>query len=346
MPYTYTSRVQGMAERNLKAIEDSCGSLAFNKVILFLNHGCNLRCRGCYVKAERSKGDFLPFDEMLRAMQYGRAKGARYLVIPGYGEPLMDPDFWRLIELARELDLDPVVYTNATLVDAAAANRLKALQVMVIAKRNSFNGSLQDEIVGTEGASVLMDKGVKNLLAAGFKSPRLALESYITRSLLDGLKNVLRFCRKNNLLPYFEAFENSAPEIVAQIEGPLISDEELTAFFDELAEIDQREFGLVVAIPDGSRIYCFGPGVQATSPIFQVGQNTCCDRSFTSFCISHMGDVRFCVDHRKTVGNIREASIEDILNPAKNARLRMVFPTPCSYQTARYRESLAKRGGR
>ncbi len=340
MTFEYVSKTQNIALRNLKIVEAGQGSLSFDKVVIFLNRGCNFNCKGCYVKGEGKNGKSLSFDDMKNAIRFGGDRGARFLVIPGYGEPLMDPDLWRVVEFAKDEGLESVIYTNAALIDKYSANRLKTLQVTVIAKRNTFNHKLQDELVRCKGASLLMKKGLQHLLDAGFVGPKLAIESYVIRPLLEDLKDVLRFCRRNNVLPYFEAFENSAPSILEETLLPLITDEELTNFFYELSEIDRKEFGIKVDIPDGERIYRFGPDDIPTPPITQMLQKDCCDRSYTSFCVSHMGDVRFCVDHRKTVGNIHDNPIDFILDPSKNQRLRSTFPKPCSYQTARFRSSL------
>ncbi|MCK5680007.1 radical SAM protein [bacterium] len=333
---SYTQEAGALARHNLATVKTGAGSLFFDKVSIFLNRGCNLQCRGCYVKAMPERQPSLELAEIREIILFGRSRGARYLVIPGFGEPFLDERIWPTIEFARENGLQSVIYSNGTMIDRLAAQRCRALGVTLLLKRNSFNHKLQDYWAGINGASRLMEKGLHNLLAAGYQAPELALESYVVRPLLDELKEVLRFCRRHNLLPYFEAFENSSPEIAGEIGAELLSDQELTDFFDQLAAIDRNEFGLDVIIPEGARIYSFAAGLPQSSPVFRLDQKICCDRSFTTFSVAHTGAVRLCVDHRKEVGNIHSESLETIFDPLKNHRLSEFFRRPCSYQTAHY----------
>jgi MoaA/NifB/PqqE/SkfB family radical SAM enzyme len=288
------------------------------------------------VKAAPDGEAALSLDQIRHSLEFGQSRGARFLVIPGYGEPLLDPNFWRTLELARDLDIEPVVYTNGSLIDEEAAQTLKRLDVTILAKRNSFDDETQNALVRHPGASLLMARGLDELISAGFRSPKLALESYVVRPILEDLKEVLRFCRRRNLLPYFEAFEDSSPTVASDIGCSLLTDAELTEFFDELALIDKEEFGLDVQIPQGCRVYCFGEGMPAEEPLIRVDGELCCDRVFSTFCVAHTGDVGFCVNHRKRVGNINQRSLEEILDPAGNPRLQELFLLPCSYESARY----------
>ena len=339
MLVSYMSNAESVARHNIAAVCEGNGVLRFDKAIVFLNGGCNLDCAGCYVKAVPDGKSALSIEQIRAALLFGQARGARFFVVPGYGEPLLDPNFWPALELARELDLERIVYTNGTLIDQDAAQRLKQLDATVLAKRNSFNDATQDALVRQDGASRLMARGLNELVAAGFGSPKLALESYVIRPILEDLKDLLRFCRRRDLLPYFEAFENSSPAIAADIGCSLMTDEELTSFFDELAAIDREEFGLDIQIPDGCRVYCFADGIPPEEPLITLNGKPCCDRIFSTFCVAHTGDVGFCVNHRKCVGNINESSLEEILDPIRNARLRDVFLLPCSYESARYHQA-------
>lgn len=336
MACNYTSAVGKIAAHNLKVIEQKNGILRFDKVLVFLNQGCNFSCAGCYVKAVKDNNSNLPFEKIREALLYAKKHGARFFVIPGYGEPLMDNNLWPSLELANELKMESVLYTNSSLIDLPTAKRFKKLSVRIIAKRNTFNHKTQDQLSGVKGASEMMLKGMKNLMQAGYKSPYLALESYIIKPILDDIKDVLRFCRKENLLPYFESYEKSLSKIPPGIGGELLTSEELTNFFDELAYIDNHEFGIKIKIPKGCRIYSFSPEIPIESSIIEVDSNWCCDRIFSTFCVAHNGNVSFCVDHRKTIGNIYQDSLDNIFDSKTNQQFRCIFRKPCSYESAKY----------
>jgi MoaA/NifB/PqqE/SkfB family radical SAM enzyme len=93
---------------------------------------CNLRCVGCRfhspVVHRSSAADpgvqdmsWDVFENLCRQLQ---AAGTRVLFLMGSGEPLLHPDIFRMITMAKELGLHVTVISNGTLVDEAAANRL------------------------------------------------------------------------------------------------------------------------------------------------------------------------------------------------------------------------------
>lgn len=331
--YLHTNN--SLIARNIAAIRKGKGSLRFDKALLFLNGGCNLNCYGCYTGAPQGDSRRLDLATIQRILEFAHVRGITYLVIPGHGEPLMDPDFFTVLEEAQKLGLRPVVYSNGTKINANSAARLRELNVQLLLKRNSMNHSRQDFLVDCPGASHRMAEGLDHLVAAGYDERSLFLESYILHSLKEDLKDVLRYCRKRGLSPYFEAFERVPGKIPPQLAADLLSDAELTEFFNTLASIDKKEFGIDVSIPEGCRVYSLGLGSSVEDN--EKEGNGCCDRVFTSFCVAHDGAVRLCVDHLKTIGNVNDGDLEEILDPG-NHQLREVFEKPCSYQSASYRK--------
>ena len=84
---------------------------------------CNLRCAGCYA-GEYSQRDDLPYEVVDRVLDEAEALGIFFVTVLG-GEPFIRDDLWDLYEKHRDIYFQ--VYTNGTLLDQAAVDRLAAL---------------------------------------------------------------------------------------------------------------------------------------------------------------------------------------------------------------------------
>lgn len=180
-----------------------------------------------------------------------------------------------------------------------------------------------------------MEYGLNVLLEAGYKEPRIGIDTYIIKSNYNDIPNLLRFCRQNKILPYFESFLLPNFSKRKELEHEIISDKEITKLFDKLKEIDEKEFGIKTKLHEGQRIYCSSFNQEFESPICDINGIKTCSRPFSVFSVVNNGDVRFCVVHYKTIGNIKEKSLEEILS-VNNPKLREVFHKPCIYSTANY----------
>ena len=84
---------------------------------------CNLRCEGCYA-GDYSQRDDLPYEVLDRVLDEAEALGIFFVTVLG-GEPFVRGDLWDLYEKHRDIYF--MVYTNGTLLDQAAVDRLAAL---------------------------------------------------------------------------------------------------------------------------------------------------------------------------------------------------------------------------
>ena len=83
---------------------------------------CNLRCLHCYSASGR--GHDLPSSEVEHRLAIAREAGADLVILTG-GEPLLHPDFDRILEAAQALDLETVMRCNGVLITKDTAHRLK-----------------------------------------------------------------------------------------------------------------------------------------------------------------------------------------------------------------------------
>jgi putative heme d1 biosynthesis radical SAM protein NirJ2 len=90
-----------------------------------VTRACNLRCRHCYRDAGPRDPDELTTGEAIGLIDEIARAGFAILILSG-GEPLLRDDLCELIAHAARRGMKPVLGTNGTLLDTAAAARLKA----------------------------------------------------------------------------------------------------------------------------------------------------------------------------------------------------------------------------
>lgn len=133
-----------------------------------LTPACNLRCRHCYAAARPADTALLSREEALRTVRTLAELKVPALLLSG-GEPLMHPNLFEIITLARECGIRVTLSTNGTLIDDDDAARLKALDVAYVGI--SIDGSPQehDRFRGQEGAYARSLKAMRRCRDAGVK---------------------------------------------------------------------------------------------------------------------------------------------------------------------------------
>jgi len=296
---------------------NGCGT--FSSLALDTASVCNLACQFCFTGVNRRNGgDSLSLEESKQAIGFAHEHGVRELVIAGAGEPLMDECFWPAVDYANAQNMQVVLYTNGTLIDDALAQKIAAQIHRVLVKRNCMDHGAQDSVTGVPGSSLRMLAGLQALMSAGLRAPRLCAESYILRSLTKSLEEVLRYCRRNGLAPYFESLYTPNGDAPESLEDEALSNHELTQFFLRLATIDRCEFGIDTPLYVGARTYGEKP----------------CPRLRTTFSVGCDGEVRLCVDPTKRLGNIRQEALSDILSQERVETGRGQNGFCCSFPTA------------
>jgi hypothetical protein len=93
-------------------------------------------------------------------------------------------------------------------------------------------------------------RALADLLEAGFRAPNLAIDVVVAKQNREELANLLRMCRMLGVIPYFErmALAGRAKKLNGNI---VLAQEEADAAFEELRQIDEKEFGFTWALtPD------------------------------------------------------------------------------------------------
>ncbi|HEX8172986.1 MAG TPA: radical SAM protein [Thermoanaerobaculia bacterium] len=133
-------------------------------VQLELTYRCNWRCVFCYNPRHFDRAA-LCGDEWIAVLGELRALGTLNVVLTG-GEPLAHPEFFRIAAAAREQAFALRIFTNATLVDDAAADTIAALRVLAVeVSIHGATAEVHEAATARRGSFEAMLAGVARLRA-------------------------------------------------------------------------------------------------------------------------------------------------------------------------------------
>lgn len=138
-------------------------------VVWSVTRSCNLKCMHCYANSENKKYEGeLDTEEALRLIDVMSEMKVPVILFSG-GEPLARPDIFQLAEYAIGKGIRITFSTNGTLIDEAAAHRIKSLGVGYVGISLDGVGEVHDYFRNRTGAFELAMRGVRSCIAQGQK---------------------------------------------------------------------------------------------------------------------------------------------------------------------------------
>lgn len=262
---------------------------------LELSRTCNLRCIYCYASSGAALENELSLQEIFSVIDQAVQLGAQKIIVLGGGEPLLYPKLFNVIDYILSKSLDVDLFTNGTLIDKDVAVALYRRGIAISMKMNSREPEIQDLLAGKKGTFVAIEKGLDALMEAGYpdENHTLGIETIVCQQNYDELPDIWRWARKQSILPYVEIMTMQGRAM--ENRGLEVSTEKLRVLFEELARIDEAEFG---------RKWLPLPPLAASS----------CARHEYSCTITSIGDVHPCPGVSIACGNIRNQSLRRILH--------------------------------
>ena len=129
---------------------------------------CNLRCIHCHTLGGKPSADELTTAEAKRLLdQLAGVSEFRMMAFTG-GEPLVRHDLFELLAYSQALGFTNTMATNATLIDEAAACRLRRYGVVIAAvSLDGFDAATHDFVRGLPGSFEAALQGMRALRRAG-----------------------------------------------------------------------------------------------------------------------------------------------------------------------------------
>lgn len=165
-------------------------------VVWSTTRSCNLNCVHCYTDSHNQayQGE-LTTDEGKNLINDLAAFAIPSLLFSG-GEPLMRKDLFHLIEYAAGRSIRPVISTNGTLIDRAAAQRIKDSGVVYVGISLDGMEECNDVFRGVKGAFARAMSGFGNCIAVG---QRVGLRLTLTKHTYRDLDEIFDFIEKEGI---------------------------------------------------------------------------------------------------------------------------------------------------
>lgn len=262
---------------------------------LELSRACNLRCVYCYASSGKPLPDELTLSEIFSVIDQAVSLGARKIVVLGGGEPLLYPEIFTVIDYIRAAGAQVDLFTNATLIDSRKAKALFERKISISMKLNSRKPAIQDYLAGKDGTFSAIEKGLKNLLAAGYPDEEhtLGIETIICKQNYDEIPDLWRWARMQDIIPYIEVMTSQGR---ATCNGNLeVKPEKIKILFDTLAAMDAEEFGC------------------NWTPIPPLAASHCARHEY-SCTVTATGEIHPCPGVNLAAGNIRQQPLAEILS--------------------------------
>jgi len=267
---------------------------------------CNCDCEYCFRGGNPSDKKVRFENEIIREQLFKSIKemsdlGVKTINIIGAGEPLMDNNLEELLGYISNLGITSVIATNGSKITSDLINTFEKYQTSVILKLNTLDSILQNKLVRRDWFAEKRDYGLKLLLEAGFNksckeyNTRLGINSIVFQENKREIFDILRFCRKNNLMPVMSTFIPSGR--TKEKTDQEVSMKEFIDISKKAQKIDTDEFDMKY-----NRLLPYLGGVPCTQ----------CSKSSIYLTIS--GDIFDCPGQLHSYGNIKDISIKEALN--------------------------------
>lgn len=260
-------------------------------VHLDVTYRCNERCEHCYLEHD-DRGEMSTAEIRVLLEQLASA-GVFFLTISG-GEPLVRTDCFEVIEHARALQFNVKLKTNAVLITASEARRIRDLGVeQVQISLYSHRAEIHDAITKVRGSMDRTLAGIRVLRAEGLK---VSVANVLMKSNAGDSEAV------RALAGEFGAHYTLDPTITPMIDGAT----EVLRYRASAADVAGvfHNSALVGNVEE----FCAPP--QAVDD--DILEGLPCSAGHTACYISPYGDVYPCVQFPLVCGNVRREAFAQI----------------------------------
>lgn len=144
-----------------------------NSYYVYLTGGCNLACRHCWIspayQSNGGTGGHLDYKLFALAIEEGLPLGLNHVKLTG-GEPLLHPDFLRIVDLLHKKTLGLSIETNGTLITKSLAYYLKERSTLgsISVSLDGSTKETHDPFRGVKGSFEKTVQGIRFLVEAGY----------------------------------------------------------------------------------------------------------------------------------------------------------------------------------
>ena len=288
---------------------------------------CNLKCLGCRshsphvsrpARSDTGPPD-LSLDMFARLCDDLRRMGVEYLVLTGEGEPLLHPDIFEILALAKRTGCRVTLFTNGTLLTPAKVEALldSGLHTLRVSLWAGSQEEYQKNYPGTpSNLFPAVTEGLRRFSVARTmrhrKHPRLVLHEPLNRNNAQGIQTFVGLaaatgCDGVSFSP-MRTWEG-------QLDAFRLSGEAQAELRHSLRSLPPRlqALGLADNIAETRMRYDVGENVWAKAP---------CYMPWLHARVKVSGAVQVCLPCDRSLGNLNQEAFADIWNGAAYRSLR------------------------
>ncbi len=279
---------------------------------------CNLRCVHCYLDAGNKGEDELSTREAKMLIQYASEAGARSFLFTG-GEPLMRKDLFELMEYAKNFGLKLLIATNGLLLNDRVISCLRRFEVGVSINLPALDGEIY-RLFTVKNYSV--DNVIGKLKKAVGEGLTCSVGIVVTRINIGEVEKIVEMCKNfgvycdvlalipagrgastfllPDLLEYEKLLRTLARNWKAVPMGEITGNQEkVGSFLKTHVSVYEPLYGVIA---EQEKI------VSPKRKLCSLGE---------TFHVMEDGEVRGCPFIDFSLGNIRDKSLESLLEEAK-----------------------------
>lgn len=296
---------------------------------LLVTEKCNLHCRKCFFW-KHGIGDGLGIDEYKRFIASLREMvNLPFEINLGGGEPLLKKGIIELIAFCAQQGLQPVISTNATLIDEKTAQELVGCGLHRISvSLESLNEEIHDYMTGTPGAWRRLMQGVE-CLKKHWRKGDVNIHTVISGKNIDSLPDLVEWVNREKFFTGI-AFQALAQPFRTDLKEAWYLDQELGELWpkDSTRVTEMAEL-LIKLKKNGYRI--LNPESQLeiykkyySDPRSFVRAHRCNFGEYI-FNVNVLGLVHLCC-FMQPIGNIKNKDIKELWygQEAQDTRMRML----------------------
>jgi MoaA/NifB/PqqE/SkfB family radical SAM enzyme len=300
--------------------------------VLHAHSSCNCRCIMCDIWKTR-EGKAFGGEDLEPHLSSIRKLGVRWVVFSG-GEPLLNPQLFLLCSRLREEDIRLTLLTTGLLLQKCAPEVAANFADVIV----SLDGpsEVHDKIRRVPGAFALIQSGVKSVRKHR-ADVRITARTTVQKANHRSLRETVRAARELNLDGIsFLAADLTSSAFNRPLVWPVSRQDEIGLSVAEACELEAEiealvaetscgtEGGFVAETPEKLRRIARQFRVQLG---LQHAESPVCNAPWVSAVIEVDGTVRPCFFH-PAIGNLRDASLESIINGAAARSFRENLAVP------------------
>lgn len=183
----------------------------------------------------------ITFPTMKKFLLEAKSHGLKWVYTCGLGEPLEDDKFWDMIHLLKANHIGFSMFSNGVFIkDINIARELKANNVNIILKMDTFNEGNFDTILGRKGTASKIYAARDYLIASGYGSKNgytdLAFSIVPTSFSIDGIPEVIDFAKRHGVFASVGELEQAGEVINNNLSEALSISSEKVSHLKEVAD--------------------------------------------------------------------------------------------------------------